>query len=772
MKYSSKIATELGLKEFQVEAVAALLQADATVPFIARYRKEQTGSMDEVQIAEVRDRMAKLEELDNRRDSIIASLTERNLLTDELAEKIALVDSLTVLEDIYLPFRPKRRTKAMIARERGLEPLAEAILKQEGSETAEALAEQFVDASKEVPDVLTALAGARDIIAEQINESSEARSEMRDFYSRSAIITTKVIEGKEEEGAKFSDYFECADPVAGISGHRLLAMFRAEKEGFISISCRPEAEEAIDLLKRRFVSGKSSLSEQVAQAAEASYKRLMAPSMEVELRMNLFNKAGDEAIVVFAANLRELLMASPLGRKAVLAIDPGIRTGCKVVCLDPQGKLLYDCVIQLAASDVQRREAAGIIVALCKRYNIEAIAVGNGTYGREAIDFVRSIGLPQTMVIVSVNESGASIYSASEVAREEFPDKDVTVRGSVSIGRRLMDPLAELVKLDPKSIGVGQYQHDVDQTKLKASLDDVVMSCVNSVGVEVNTASRQLLTYVSGIGPTIAENIVKYRDENGPFKARKDLLKVPRLGNKAFEQCAGFMRIADSENPLDASAVHPERYELVGQMAKDLGCEVTALMKDAAMVSKINIKNYVTAEIGLPTLNDIISELAKPGRDPRKEFEVFNFAEGIMKPSDLSAGMKLPGIVTNVTNFGAFVDVGVHQDGLVHISELSDNFVSNPADVLKVGQKVQVTVLAVDEQRNRISLSMKSIPGSGAMGGARRERRDAPAGQNGARRDDRRYENRDRGNDNRRNNNRGNGGGFGSLGNAFGNLNF
>lgn len=774
MKYSSKIATELGLKEFQVEAVVALLQADATVPFIARYRKEQTGSMDEVQIAEVRDRMAKLEELDNRRDSIIASLTERNLLTDELAEKIALAESLTVLEDIYLPFRPKRRTKAMIARERGLEPLATAIFKQEGTETAEALAEQFVDATKEVPDVLTALAGARDIIAEQINEDSDARSEMRDFYARSAVITTKVIDGKEEEGAKFSDYFECADPVAGISGHRLLAMFRAEKEGFISISCRPEAEEATDLLKRRFVSGKSSLSDQVAQAAEAGYKRLMAPSMEVELRMNLFNKAGEEAIVVFAANLRELLMASPLGRKAVLAIDPGIRTGCKVVCLDPQGKLLYDCVIQLAGSDVQRREAAGIIVALCKRYNIEAIAVGNGTYGREAIDFVRSIGLPSTMVIVSVNESGASIYSASEVAREEFPDKDVTVRGSVSIGRRLMDPLAELVKLDPKSIGVGQYQHDVDQTKLKASLDDVVMSCVNSVGVEVNTASRQLLTYVSGIGPTIAENIVKYRDENGPFKARKDLLKVPRLGNKAFEQCAGFMRIADSSNPLDASAVHPERYELVGQMAKDMGCDVAMLMNDSAMISKINIKNYVTDEIGLPTLNDIISELAKPGRDPRKEFEVFNFAEGIMKPSDLSAGMKLPGIVTNVTNFGAFVDVGVHQDGLVHISELSDNFVSNPADVLKVGQKVQVTVLAVDEQRNRISLSMKSIPGSGAGGGARRERRDAPAGQNGgARRDDRRFERRDRGNDNRRDNNRGNGGGgFGSLGNAFGNLNF
>ena len=771
MKYSSKIATELGLKEFQVEAVAALLAADATVPFIARYRKEQTGSMDEVQISEVRDRMAKLKELDDRRDSIIASLTERNLLTDELAEKIALAESLTVLEDIYLPFRPKRRTKAMIARERGLEPLSTALMAQDGAESAEELAAQYIDASKEVPDALTALAGARDIIAEQINEDSEARAEMRDFYARSAMITTKVIEGKEEEGAKFSDYFECSDPVAGISGHRLLAMFRAEKEGFISISCRPEADEAIDLLKRRFVSGKSSLSDQVAQAAEAGYKRLMAPSMEVELRMNLFNKAGDEAIVVFAANLRELLMASPLGRKAVLAIDPGIRTGCKVVCLDPQGKLLYDCVIQLAASDVQRREAAGIISALCQRYNIEAIAVGNGTYGREAIDFVRSIGLPPTMVIVSVNESGASIYSASEVAREEFPDKDVTVRGSVSIGRRLMDPLAELVKLDPKSIGVGQYQHDVDQTKLKASLDDVVMSCVNSVGVEVNTASRQLLTYVSGIGPTIAENIVKYRDENGPFKARKDLLKVPRLGNKAFEQCAGFMRIADSKNPLDASAVHPERYELVGQMAKDMGCEVETLMKDSSLISKINIKNYVTDEIGLPTLNDIISELAKPGRDPRKEFEVFNFAEGIMKPSDLSAGMKLPGIVTNVTNFGAFVDVGVHQDGLVHISELSDNFVSNPADVLKVGKKVEVTVLAVDEQRNRISLSMKSIPGSGAAGGGmRRERRDAPAGQNG-RNDSRRMERRD--NYNRRDNNRnGGGGGFGSLGSAFGNLGF
>ncbi len=721
--YSVAMAKDMGIRPVQVQAVISLLAEGATVPFIARYRKEATGELDEVQISAIRDTLARLTELDARREAILSSLKERNLLTDELTEKIVGAETMTALEDIYLPFRPKRRTRAMIARERGLEPLALLIFAQDGAGSAEEIAAQYVDAAKEVQDVDAALLGARDIIAEMINEDADARSEIRSFFESAATVTTKVVEGKEEEGAKFRDYFDCADPLPKLSGHRLLAMLRGEKEGFLSLGVRPSREEAIDLLKRRFVKGESSFSEQVALAAESAYVRMMAASMEVEIRTKAFTQASSEAIGVFASNLRELLMASPLGRKSVLAIDPGIRTGCKVVCLDPQGKLLFDCVIQLSQSDAMRREAAGAIVALCKKFEVEAIAIGNGTYGRETMEFVRSLQLPANIMATFVNESGASIYSASDVAREEFPDKDLTVRGSVSIGRRLMDPLAELVKLDPKSIGVGQYQHDVDQTRLKQGLDDIVMSCVNSVGVEVNTASKQLLTYVSGLGPSLAENIVRFRDEHGPFKSRKEILSVPRLGPKAFEQCGGFLRIAGATNPLDSSAVHPERYSVVEKMASDIGCGVADLVHDAQLLAKVDIKAYVSDNLGLPTLRDIMEELTKPGRDPRKEFEAFNFAEGIMKLEDLNPGMKLPGIVTNVTNFGAFVDVGVHQDGLVHISELSDRFVSDPNTVVKVGQKVQVTVKEVDLPRHRIALSMKTGAAVPRSGDAESERR-------------------------------------------------
>ena len=713
--YSEKIAADLKIRPAQAQAVAALLADGGTVPFIARYRKEVTGELDEVQIAAVRDKLASLAEFDARRDSIIASLTERNLLTDELAEKIAAAETLSVLEDIYLPYKPKRRTKAMIARERGLEPLALVIFAQDDARAPEEIAAPFVNAEKEVPDADAALAGARDIIAEIVNEDAGARAEMRAFFEKNCVIASKVKEGKEEDGAKFRDYFDCADPLAKTPGHRLLAMLRGEsgedgKEGVLTLSIRPPKETAIELLKAKFVKGASPLSGQVALAVESSYTRMMAPSMEIEIRAAAFERASDEAIGVFAANAREVLMAAPLGRRAVLAIDPGIRTGCKVVCLDPQGKLLYNCVIQLSQSDAQRREAAGVLVALTQKFEVKAIAVGNGTFGRETMDFIRAITpqLPEGIVATFVSESGASIYSASEVAREEFPNEDVTVRGSVSIGRRLMDPLAELVKLDPKTIGVGQYQHDVDQTRLKKSLDDVVTSCVNSVGVEVNTASKQLLTFVAGVGETLAANIIKHRDENGAFKSRASLLKVPRLGPKAYEQCAGFLRVRASENPLDASAVHPERYAVVERMADDCGCAVADLMRDAALRAKIDIAKYVSPEIGQPTLRDIVAELAKPGRDPRKEFEAFKFAEGVSKIEDLIPGMKLPGVVTNVTNFGAFVDIGVHQDGLVHISELADKFVSDPNTVVKVGQHVTVTVQTTDPARKRIALTMKS----------------------------------------------------------------
>lgn len=703
------IASELSLKIRQVEATAELLSQDATVPFIARYRKEATGSLDEVAIAAIRDRLSQLAELDKRRQAILESLTERELLTDELQKAIESADTMAELEDIYLPYRPKRRTRATIAREKGLEPLATILLLQRVHDIY-AEAEKFIDAEKGVETVEDALAGARDIIAETVSEDASARADMRELYSRRGRIGSTVAKDKEEEGAKFKDYFDWNEPVTSAPSHRVLAMFRGEKESFLKLHIAPSEEDALGALRRQFVRGSSEASEQVDMAVQDSYKRLLGPSMETEIRNELKSKADAEAIRVFAANLRELLLSPPLGQKNVLAIDPGFRTGCKVVCLNRQGMLLHYEAIFPHTGERGAVEAQKTLQKLAKDFETEVIAIGNGTASRETEAFVRAAGFPASIAVVMVNESGASIYSASEVAREEFPDHDVTVRGAVSIGRRLMDPLAELVKIDPKSIGVGQYQHDVDQPALKHSLDDVVESCVNGVGVDVNTASKQLLTYVSGMGPQLAANVVKYRNENGPFSSRTELKKVKGLGPKAFEQSAGFLRIRDGKNPLDASAVHPESYSIVDRMSKDLGCKVADMMKDGSFRKKIKLDDYVTDTVGMPTLRDIMDELAKPGRDPREQFELFSFAEGVEKMEDLKVGMKLPGIVTNVTAFGAFVDIGVHQDGLVHVSHLADKFVKDPADVVKVHQKVNVTVIGVDIPRKRISLSMKRNP--------------------------------------------------------------
>ncbi|MBI5741770.1 MAG: RNA-binding transcriptional accessory protein [Nitrospirae bacterium] len=704
----SIIAKELGVKPSQVMAAAGLLDEGATVPFISRYRKEATGSLDEVAVAAIRDRTEQLRELDSRREAVIKSLEERGLLTDELKQKIAEAESMTVLEDIYLPFRPKRRTRATIAKEKGLEPLALKIYEQaEMDVEAEALA--FVDAEKGVATVEEALAGARDIIAEWVSEDRQAREKMRSLFSDKGVMRSKVVPGKEEEGLKYKDYYEWEEPVAKAPSHRALAIRRGEKEGFLILRILPPEDEALVLLEALFVKGDGPASAQVKAAVHDGFKRLLSPSMEAETRLAVKKRADEDAIRVFVGNVRQLLLSPPLGRKNVLAVDPGFRTGCKVVCLDRQGKLLRNETIYPHFSEKGSADAAQKIKELCESFSIEAIAIGNGTAGRETEAFIRGLGLPAEITIVMVNESGASIYSASDVAREEFPDYDVTVRGSVSIGRRLMDPLAELVKIDPKSIGVGQYQHDVDQTALKKSLDDVVVSCVNGVGVEVNTSSRQLLTYVSGLGPQLAKGIVEYRNEHGPFMSREELKKIPRLGPRAFEQAAGFLRIRDGENPLDGSAVHPESYHIVYAMAQDTGSSVADLMKDGGLRAKIDLSRYVTDTVGMPTLNDIMSELAKPGRDPREKFETFGFAEGVAKIEDVKPGMKLPGIVTNVAAFGAFVDIGVHQDGLVHISELSDRYVKDPAQVVKVQQRVTVTVLEVDLPRKRISLSLRSL---------------------------------------------------------------
>lgn len=699
------ISTSLNINSKQVNATLTLLEEGATVPFISRYRKELTGSLDEVQIAAIRDLALQLKELDKRREAILKSIAEQGKLTPELEKKINAAETLTILEDIYLPYKQKRKTRASVAREKGLEPLALRILAQSRIDV-EHEAAAYIDNEKGVANTEEALAGARDIIAEIINEDAEARTKMRKYFEQKATYKSVVAKGKETEAIKYKDYFEWEESAKNAPSHRVLAMLRGEEEGLLKLDVLPPDEEAIVILKKQFITGNNSASQQVELAIYDGYKRLLRPAMETELRAAIKQKADEEAIRVFAANARQLLMAAPLGQKNVMAIDPGFRTGCKVVCLDRQGTLLENTTIYPHTGQGNIKDAEWKIQQLCEKYEIEAFAIGNGTAGRETETFVRGLKLANVTVVM-VNESGASIYSASPLAREEFPDHDVTVRGAVSIGRRLMDPLAELVKIDPKSIGVGQYQHDVDQNKLQQSLDDTVMSCVNAVGVELNTASKQILAYVSGLGESLAQNIINYRTANGAFKNRASLKKVPRLGDKAFEQAAGFLRIRNAEQPLDSSGVHPERYDLVKQMAKDLGVSVAELMKDTNLQKQINLQKYVSDEVGLPTLQDILKELAKPGRDPREQFEAFSFAEGVNSIADLKKGMKLKGIVTNITNFGAFVDIGVHQDGLVHTSQLANRFVANPNEVVKVSQVVQVTVTDVDVERKRISLSMK-----------------------------------------------------------------
>ncbi|WP_397384746.1 Tex family protein [Prosthecobacter sp.] len=714
-----RVAKELGLRAIQVGATAKLFADGATVPFIARYRKEATGSLDEVQIQNIQERMTQLVALDDRRTAIVKSLEERKLMTDVLRAKIDKAETMNALEDIFAPFRPKRRTRATIAKEKGLEPLAdfiEANLMTHGvdlnGEVVKYVNPDHENEELRVKDANDALSGARDIIAERISDHADARATLRKFFAEQSTVVSKVMFGKEkdEEAQKFRDYFDWSEPLKAIPSHRMLAIRRGEKEGFLLMRIQPAEDTAIKMLENLFVKGGNVCSDQMKLACADCYKRLMSSSMETEARLESKKKADTEAVRVFADNLRELLLAAPLGQKRVLGIDPGFRTGCKVVVLDAQGQLLYNDVIYLLGEGSGLLHAKNLVLNLVDRYKIQAIAIGNGTASRETEMFVKKIGVPASIPVIMVNESGASIYSASEVAREEFPNQDITVRGSVSIARRLMDPLAELVKLDPKSIGVGQYQHDVDQNQLKTSLDQVVISAVNGVGVELNTASKQLLSYVSGLNSTHALNIVAFRNENGPFKSRKDLMKVPRLGDKAFEQAAGFLRIRDAVHPLDASAVHPERYPLVEKMAAEIGCTVPELMQRADLRQKIDLKKYVSEDVGLPTLQDIMNELAKPGRDPRKQFEVFSFAEGVNDMKDLTVGMKLPGIVTNVTAFGAFVDIGVHQDGLVHVSQLSDTFVKDAAEIVKVAQRVQVTVTEVDIPRKRIALSMKSKP--------------------------------------------------------------
>jgi len=700
------IAAELKVAEKQVTATVNLLDEGATVPFISRYRKEATGSLDEVEVAAIRDRVLQLRDLDKRREAILKSMTELGKLTPELEKQINEAETISLLEDIYLPYKPKRKTRASVAKEKGLEPLALQIFEQNAFDL-DTEADKFIDTEKGVNSLDEALAGARDIIAEMISENAEARTKMRTYFQEKSAFKSEVIKGKEEEGIKYKDYFEWSEPVKTAASHRVLAMRRGEKELILRLDALPPSEDAVAILENQFILGNNAASKQVQQALEDGYKRLLEPAMETELRVLTKQKADEEAIRVFAENARQLLLAAPMGQKNVLAIDPGFRTGCKVVCLDKQGQLLENTAIYPHTGQGNVKNAEFTIQQLCEKHNVEAIAIGNGTAGRETEAFVRALNLPH-ITIVMVNESGASIYSASDVAREEFPTQDITVRGAVSIGRRLMDPLAELVKIDPKSIGVGQYQHDVDQNKLQASLDDTVISAVNAVGVELNTASKQILAYVSGLGPTLAQNIVDYRNTHGAFKNRESLKKVPRLGDKAYEQAAGFLRIRNAENVLDASGVHPERYNVVDKMAKDLGTTVAALMKDTQLQKQIKPQQYVTDEIGLPTLNDIVKELAKPGRDPREQFEAFSFTDGVNEIADLRTGMKLPGIVTNITNFGAFVDIGVHQDGLVHTSQLANRFVANPNDIVKVHQKVEVTVMEVDVARKRISLSMKT----------------------------------------------------------------
>lgn len=698
------IAEQTGISAPQIQNTLELLDEGATIPFISRYRKERTGSLDEVAIAAIKELYHKFNELEKRKATILKTIEEQDALTSELKERIENCYDSTELEDIYLPYKPKRKTRASKAKELGLEPLAKIIMEQ-AEKDVENRATQFL--SDEVPDVEAAIQGARDIVAEWINENKTAREIVRNTFYHKSLITSKLIKGKEEEGAKYSDYFDWSEPLKKCPSHRFLAMQRGEKEGFLKISAQPPQEEIIPRLEHLFIKGDTAASKQVAMAIEDAYKRLLAPSLENETLTTFKDKADEEAIKVFTENLRQLLLAPPLGQKRVLAIDPGYRTGCKVVCLDAQGELLHNETIYPHPPQKETGKSMKKLSSMVDAYKIEAIAIGNGTASRETEAFVRKIKFNRDLQVFMVSEDGASVYSASKAAREEFPNFDVTVRGAVSIGRRLMDPLAELVKIDPKSIGVGQYQHDVDQTKLKEALDRTVESVVNMVGVNLNTASHHLLTYISGLGPALAKNIVAFRNEHGPFESRSQLKKVPRLGAKAYEQAAGFLRISDAKNPLDNTAVHPESYSIVEKMAKDLKCTITDLIKNKHLREKIDVHKYVTDTTGLPTLKDIMEELEKPGRDPRQTIKVFEFAKDVFSIEDLKPGMVVPGIVTNITNFGAFVDVGVKQDGLVHISQMADRYISNPADVVKLHQHVEVKVLEIDVARKRIQLSMK-----------------------------------------------------------------
>ncbi|RQP17137.1 MAG: RNA-binding transcriptional accessory protein [Parapedobacter sp.] len=708
MTHEIRISNELALSERQVSVVLGLLAEGATIPFIARYRKEMTGSLDEVQLTQIRDRSQQLQELDKRRESILKSLTDQGKLTPGLEQQVNAAETMANLEDLYLPYKPKRKTRASIAREKGLEPLAQLILAQDGTNITEA-AQAFISPDKGIQDTEEALAGARDILAETIAEDAAIRAQVRQVFMEKGLFASRVVPGKEEDAIKYKDYYEWSEPLKTAPSHRILAMRRGEKEELLYLDIDVPETEVLPLLDNAYVKGAGEASAQVRMAMLDGYKRLLKPSMETEIRMLTRQRADEEAIRVFAENVRQLLLAAPLGQKRVMAIDPGFRTGCKTVCLDEQGALVEHTAIFPHTGAAKAEEAAKTVRFLIEKHQIQAIAIGNGTAGRETEDFIRKLALPG-VTIVMVNESGASIYSASHVAREEFPDHDVTVRGAVSIGRRLVDPLAELVKIDPKSIGVGQYQHDVDQAKLQTALDDTVISCVNAVGVELNTASKQILSYISGLGPSLAQQIVNFRNMHGAFRNRESLKNVPRLGEKAFEQAAGFLRIRNAENPLDGSAVHPERYALVEQMATDLGCRVADLLREEKLRKQIDLKKYVSDTVGLPTLRDILAELAKPGRDPREQFEQFSFTEGVNSVGDLRIGMRLPGIVTNITAFGAFVDIGVHQDGLVHLSQLANRYIKDPNEVVKVQQKVMVTVTEVDQKRNRISLSMKTEP--------------------------------------------------------------
>lgn len=708
-EFSQMIAAELKLPAHRITNTLKLLQGGATIPFISRYRKEATGGLDEVQIGDIQTRYEKLCELSKRKETVLSTIEEQGKLTPELKARISACWNATELEDIYLPFKPKRKTRAEAARAKGLEPLALLLMMQKENNLA-AKVRNFVKG--EVKDEEDALKGARDILAEQISEDERSRNLMRNQFQRQALIQSKVVKGKEAEeaSAKYRDYFDFCEPLKKCSSHRLLALRRGESEGVLKVTIFPEDEDMCnERLQRLFVRANNECAHQVKEALTDAYKRLLKPAIETEFAALSKEKADEEAIRVFAENLRQLLLAPPLGQKRVMGIDPGFRTGCKVVCLDAQGTLLHNEAIYPHPPKSEYAQAARKIVKLVEQYKIEAIAIGNGTASRETEQFVTSQRYDREVQVFVVSEDGASIYSASKTAREEFPDYDVTVRGAVSIGRRLMDPLAELVKIDAKSIGVGQYQHDVDQTKLKASLDQTVESCVNLVGVNVNTASKHLLTYVSGLGPTLAQNIVDYRTENGPFESRRQLLKVPRMGAKAYEQCAGFLRIPQAKNPLDNSAVHPESYPIVEQMAKDLNCTVADLIKDKELRSKIDLKKYVTDTVGLPTLTDILQELDKPGRDPRQKIQVFEFDKNVRTLDDLQEGMELPGIVTNITNFGCFVDIGIKENGLVHVSQLADRFVSNPADVVRIHQHVRVKVMSIDHERKRIQLTMKGL---------------------------------------------------------------